>query len=308
MCPQGTCLRSRFVESDKLEMNPRGKLKREEGTAVCTLHCGCLRISRESIFTGLNNFKVLSITDVRFDEQFGFTEAEVRELLQYYHLESHLEEMKTWYDGYRFGNADVYCPWDVINHVDLLLADPKAKPQSYWINTSGNALVKRFIEKADKTTQNEIERLIAGEGIEKQVHLELTYDEIDSSIENLWSVLFTTGYLTQDGSTQSGDYRLRIPNEEVRDIFRRQIREWFKAVLSRDTEGLKFFWENFAAGNAQAAETYLNKMLSKTISVLDPKGKQKEKENFYHAFLAGILVGNGEWAVLSNRAPASPIF
>ncbi len=262
---------------------------------------GCLRISRESIFTGLNNFKVLSITDVRFDEQFGFTEAEVRELLQYYHLESHLEEMKTWYDGYRFGNADVYCPWDVINHVDLLLADPKAKPQSYWINTSGNALVKRFIEKADKTTQNEIERLIAGEGIEKQVHLELTYDEIDSSIENLWSVLFTTGYLTQDGSTQSGDYRLRIPNEEVRDIFRRQIREWFKAVLSRDTEGLKFFWENFAAGNAQAAESYLNKMLSKTISVLDPKGKQKEKENFYHAFLAGILVGNGEWAVLSNR-------
>lgn len=262
---------------------------------------GCLRISRESIFTGLNNFKVLSITDVRFDEQFGFTEAEVGELLQHYHLEGHLEEMKVWYDGYRFGNADVYCPWDVINHVDLLLADPKAKPQSYWINTSGNALVKRFIEKADKTTQKEIERLIAGEGIEKQVHLELTYDEIDSSIENLWSVLFTTGYLTHDGSTQSGCYRLRIPNEEVRDIFRRQIREWFKDVLSRDTEGLKFFWENFAAGNAQAAEAYLNKMLSKTISVLDPKGGKKEKENFYHAFLAGILVGNGEWAVLSNR-------
>lgn len=268
---------------------------------------GCLRISRESIFTGLNNFKVLSIADSRFDEQFGFTEREVREMLSAYHMEDHMAEMKAWYDGYRFGNADVYCPWDVINHVDLLLADPSAKPQSYWINTSGNALVKRFIDKADKTTQREIESLIAGESIEKQVHLELTYDEIDSSIENLWSVLFTTGYLTRDGSMQSesGRYRLRIPNEEVREIFRRQIREWFQQVISRDTAGLRQFWRDFAEGNAPAAEAYLNKMLNKSISVLDPKGGQKEKENFYHAFLTGLLVGNGEWAVLSNRESGS---
>ncbi len=265
---------------------------------------GCLRISRESIFTGLNNFKVLSITDARFDEQFGFTEGEVETLLRYYRLEEHMAEMKVWYDGYRFGNADVYCPWDVINHVDLLLADSQAAPQSYWMNTSGNALVKRFIEKADKTTQKEIEGLIAGECIEKQLHLELTYDEIDSSIENLWSVLFTTGYLTQDGNTKNECYRLRIPNEEVRDIFRRQIREWFQQVISRD-KGLQNFWTAFAAGDAEGVEAYLNKMLSKTISVLDPKGSQKEKENFYHAFLAGILVGNGEWAVLSNREAGS---
>ncbi len=265
---------------------------------------GCLRISRESIFTGLNNFKVLSITDARFDEQFGFTEGEVETLLHYYHLNEHMAEMKAWYDGYRFGNADVYCPWDVINHVDLLLEDPLAAPQSYWMNTSGNALVKRFIEKADKTTQKEIERLIAGESIDKQVHLELTYDEIDNSMENLWSVLFTTGYLTQDGSAQAGHYRLRIPNEEVRDIFRRQIREWFQQMIVRD-KGLQVFWTAFAAGDAAGVEDYLNRMLSQTISVLDPKGSQKEKENFYHAFLAGILVGNGAWAVLSNREAGS---
>lgn len=212
-----------------------------------------------------------------------------------------MDEMKAWYDGYRFGDADVYCPWDVINHVDLLHAKPEAKPQSYWSNTSGNALVKRFIDKADKTTQKEIERLIAGESIEKQVRQELTYDEIDGSLDNLWSVLFTTGYLTQDGNPQSNIYRLRIPNEEVRDIFRQQIREWFRQVVSRDTERLMTFWKALAAGDAQQAESYLTGMLSKTISVLDPKGSSAEKESFYHAFLAGLLVGNADWAVLSNR-------
>lgn len=161
---------------------------------------GCLRISKESIFTGLNNFKVLSITDPRFDEQFGFTEPEVKTLLKNYNLESHMAETKEWYDGYHFGNVDVYCPWDVVNHVDRLREDPEAEPQSYWMNTSGNSLVKRFVDMADKTTRDEIERLIAGEVVEKSVRLELTYDEIDSSIDNLWSVLFTTGYLTQVGS------------------------------------------------------------------------------------------------------------
>lgn len=181
---------------------------------------GCLRISKESIFTGLNNFKVLSIIDTRFDEQFGFTNEEVKQLLKSYDLESHFEETKEWYDGYRFGNADIYCPWDVVNHVDMLRADPKARPQSYWINTSGNGLVKRFIDKANKTTRDEIERLIAGEAIEKMLRLELTYDEIDNSIENLWSVLFTTGYLTQAGVTEEGAYKLVIPNREVRDVYK----------------------------------------------------------------------------------------
>lgn len=262
---------------------------------------GCLRISKESIFTGLNNFKVLSIADSRFDEQFGFTEAEVKELLSFYQLESHMEEMKLWYDGYRFGNADIYCPWDVINHVDLLKTDPHAVPQSYWINSSGNGLVKRFIDKADKTTQREIERLIAGESIDKAVCLELTYDELDNSIDNLWSVLFTTGYLTQDGRAQDGIYKLKIPNEEVRDIFKQQIREWFKHIISQDTDRLRGLWRAFAAGDAQTVEDNLNILLGKTISVLDPKGDDYDKEKFYHAFLAGLLVGNGEWAVLSNR-------
>ena len=169
---------------------------------------GCLRISKESIFTGLNNFKILSITDTRFDEQFGFTEKEVIELLETYHLDSHLAETKEWHDGYHFGDADIYCSWDVMNHVDRLCSEQGAEPQSYWINTSSNALVKRFIAKANKTTRDEIERLIAEEAIEKAIWLELTYDEIDNSIDNLWSVLFTTGYLTQLGTTEYGEYKL----------------------------------------------------------------------------------------------------
>ena len=180
---------------------------------------GCLRVSKESIFTGLNNFKVLSITDSRFDEHFGFTDAEVKTLLDDYNLTAHYGETKEWYDGYRFGSVDVYCPWDVINHVDRLCGEPNAEPQAYWINTSGNDLVRRFVDKADKTTQGEIERLIAGEAIEKAVRLELTYNEIDNSIDNLWSVLFTTGYLTQAGKVERSVYKLIIPNREVREVF-----------------------------------------------------------------------------------------
>lgn len=180
---------------------------------------GCLRISKESIFTGLNNFKVLSIMDTRFDEQFGFTDSEVEELLAAYNLDSHFTEIKEWYDGYHFGNADVYCPWDVINYVDLLRFDPTAKPQDFWSNSSGNALVRSFIDKADVQTKDEIERLIAGEYIEKEISQELTYDEIDKSIANLWSVLFTTGYLTKQGVTDDGKVRLSIPNREIKNLF-----------------------------------------------------------------------------------------
>lgn len=262
---------------------------------------GCLRISKESIFTGLNNFKVLSITDPRFDEQFGFTEAEVKQILSDYQLEDHLPEIKEWYDGYRFGDADVYCPWDVINYVDLLRYDAKARPQAYWINTSGNALVKIFIDKADKSTRNELERLVNGEAIEKHLRLDLTYDEIEKSIENLWSVLFTTGYLTQAGMTEDGAYKLVIPNREVREVYKLQIQDWFKKTVFSQTEQLQAFWQAFASGDAKGVEKYLNRTLSNTISLFDVKGSEKEKENSYHLFLAGLLIGNAEWLVRSNR-------
>lgn len=261
---------------------------------------GCLRISKESIFTGLNNFKVLSITDTRFDEQFGFTEAEVKQLLQDYHLESHLAEMKEWYDGYRFGAADVYCPWDVINHVDRLTAEPGAKPQAYWLNTSGNGLVKRFVDKANKTTRAEIEQLIAGEAVEKLIRLDLTYDEVDKSIDNLWSVLFTTGYLTQAGMTDEGAYRLVIPNKEVREVYKLQIQEWFKKTVFSNTGQLTAFWKAVADGDTAPIEKYLNRILSNSISVFDTRARKEEKESAYHTLLVGLLAGNADWLVKSN--------
>lgn len=261
---------------------------------------GCLRVSKESIFTGLNNFKILSITDTRFDEQFGFTDTEVRKLLSDYHLEDRFAEVKEWYDGYRFGKADVYCPWDVVNFVDRVKDDPEARPEAYWINTSGNDLVKRFIDKANKTTKNEIERLINGEAIEKELRLDLTYEEIDQSIENLWSVLFTTGYLTQTGRTEKGAYRLIIPNREVREVFRLQINEWFKKSIFTNTERLTAFWKAFEGGDTEGIEQYLNRVLSNSISVFDTKARKKEKESSYHNLLVGILTGNADWLVKSN--------
>ena len=261
---------------------------------------GCLRVSKESIFTGLNNFKILSITDTRFDEQFGFTDTEVRKLLLDYHLEDRFEEVKEWYDGYRFGNADVYCPWDVINFVDRAKDDKEAKPEAYWINTSGNDLVKRFIDKANKTTKNEIERLINGEAIEKELRLDLTYEEVDQSIENLWSVLFTTGYLTQSGRNEDGAYRLIIPNREVREVFRLQINEWFKKSIFSNTERLTTFWKAFEEGDTEGVEQYLNRVLSNSISVFDTKARKEEKESSYHNLLVGILTGNADWLVKSN--------
>ena len=275
-------------------------LKTNEALQFAVL-TGCLRVSKESIFTGLNNFKVSSITDARFDEQFGFTEAEVKTLLEAYHLENHMSEIKEWYDGYRFGDADVYCPWDVMNHVDKLWENPDAEPESYWINSSSNDLVKRFISKADRTTREEIEQLLAGGKIEKEIRLELTYDEIDSSIDNVWSVLFTTGYLTQVGKPKRSVYQLKIPNAEVREVFRYQISEWFKNTVQNDMVGLRPFWKAFSEGNAQGVEEILTETLGRTISVLDPKGSGSEKESFYHAFLSGMLVGNGAWGVFSNK-------
>lgn len=261
---------------------------------------GCLRVSKESIFTGLNNFKVLSIADARFDEYFGFTDEEVKKLLADYQLEERFAETKEWYDGYRFGNVDVYCPWDVINHMDRVIGEPSAKPQAYWINTSGNELVKRFVDKADKTTQNEIERLIAGEAIEKAVRLELTYNEIDDSIDNLWSVLFTTGYLTQAGETREGNYKLVIPNREVREVFIFQIQEWFQKTIVRDEKPMQVFCQAFRNGDAETIRKCLNTILSKMISILDTKARNNQKENFYHGLLLGLLRSEPTWLILSN--------
>lgn len=268
---------------------------------------GCLRISKESIFTGLNNFKVMSITDSRFDEQFGFTDEEVKKLLSDYEMDSHFDEVKEWYDGYHFGRADVYCPWDVINHVDHLRDDGDAKPQTYWINSSGNSLVRRLINRADSSTKDEIERLIAGEAIEKVIRQDLTYDEIENSIDNIWSVLFTTGYLTKIGEVKLADsesyaYKLVIPNKEVREVFVLQIQEWFKAVVANDNDTMKLLSKAILDKDETVLARQLNIVMGRMISILDTKAPDDMKENFYHGLLLGLLRGsNPDWLIKSNR-------
>lgn len=268
---------------------------------------GCLRISKESIFTGLNNFKVMSITDSRFDEQFGFTDEEVKKLLSDYDMDSHFDEVKEWYDGYHFGRAYVYCPWDVINHVDHLRDDSDAKPQTYWINSSGNSLVRRLINRADSSTKDEIERLIAGEAIEKVIRQDLTYDEIENSIDNIWSVLFTTGYLTKVGEVKLADsesyaYKLVIPNKEVREVFVLQIQEWFKAVVANDNDTMKLLSKAILDKDEAILARQLNIVMGRMISILDTKAPDDMKENFYHGLLLGLLRGsNPDWLIRSNR-------
>ena len=259
---------------------------------------GCLRIAKESIFTGLNNFEVLSVLDAQYDECFGFTDAEVKDMLDYYDLSEHYAEVKEWYDGYRFGNTEVYCPWDVIRYCKSLCADPKAIPEDYWSNTSGNAMVSRFIDKADTQTRDEIERLISGEEIVKEIHQELTYNELDSSIENLWSVLFTTGYLTQRGRAGEDQYRLVIPNREIRKLFIKQIREWFRDVSRKDGETLNQFCEAFPEQNPEKIEEIFSDYLWNTISIRDTASSKKE--NFYHGILLGLLGYKSNWLVKSN--------
>ena len=262
---------------------------------------GCLRISKESIFTGLNNFKVMSITDSRFDEQFGFTDSEVKKLLSDYGMDSHFDEVKEWYDGYHFGKADVYCPWDVINHADHLRDDSDAKPQTYWINSSGNSLVRRLINRADSSTKDEIERLIAGEAIEKVIRQDLTYDEIENSIDNIWSVLFTTGYLTRLGKAENGVYKLIIPNQEVREVFVLQIREWFNQIVANNRASTDKMNQGFLEGEAETIQQELTMFLGETIRVFDTKARNEEKEIFYHGILLGILKNYSGWVVKSNR-------
>lgn len=268
---------------------------------------GCLRISKESIFTGLNNFEINSIVDIDHDEQFGFTDDEVMKLLSDYDRSRRYPDVKEWYDGYHFGNADIYCPWDVINFAKKLVSDPSARPSAFWINSSGNDMVKRFVDKADQTTRDEIEKLVAGGFVEKQLRLDLTYDEIDNTIDNLWSVLFTTGYLTKIGEVKLPDsesyaYRLVIPNKEVREVFILQIQEWFKAVVTNDNDTMKLLSKAILDKDETQLARQLNIVMSRMISILDTKAPDDMKENFYHGLLLGLLRGsNPDWLIKSNR-------
>ena len=261
---------------------------------------GCLRISKESIFTGLNNFKVYTVKDVRYNEYFGFTDEEIHEMLAYYGFSSHYESIKNWYDGYRFGSLGIYCPWDVINYCDDLTDGNATRPQNYWINTSSNSIVRQFIDMAKQVTRNEIEVLIDGGSITKKIRQELTYRDLESSIDNLWSILFTTGYLTQCSETDENMTELVIPNEEVRTIFVDQVQEWFKAETTKDNKNLESFCRAFAENNVTAIEEGFTSYLRKTISICDTHAPQKMKENFYHGILLGLFGNMDDWSVQSN--------
>ncbi len=265
---------------------------------------GCLRITRESIFTGLNNLKVLSVSDVQFDEYFGFTDAEVREMLDYYGIGDSYEDVRSWYDGYRFGSVNVYCPWDVICYCDKRKEDPTLFPESYWSNTSSNEVIRRLLEMSTAAARNEMEKLIAGESIVKEIHEELTYRELYQSVENVWSVLFTTGYLTTRSVPDPRNRKIRelgIPNEEIRGIFLRQIQGWMQEVARKDPRELERFCQAFAAGDAPLAEKMFSAYLERTIRVRDTAAGKGWKENFYHGFLLGLLSSQTDWLVTSNR-------
>ena len=261
---------------------------------------GCLRITKESIFTGLNNMNIFSVTDPRFSQWFGFTAGEIREMLDYYGLAYKSEDIREWYDGYRFGSTDIYCPWDVINYVSLLLADPLAKPQAFWINTSGNDIIRRFISMATGSTRREIERLVDGESVAKPVNQNLTYRDLYKNIGNLWSVLFATGYLTQRGEREDGALQLAIPNKEIRQIFAEQILDWFQEEARRDTPRLDAFCDSFPRGDAHTAEELFGAYLARTISVRDAGGRKGRRESFYHGVLLGLLSHREDWVLSSN--------
>lgn len=261
---------------------------------------GCLRVAKESIFTGLNNLRVLTITSKQFDEHFGFLDREVKELLEFYGLSDRFDLVKEWYDGYRFGSEDVYCPWDVINYADSLRSDPDAKPRAFWINTSGNDIIRIFLKMAKGSVQREIEELVNGGTVVKKINQELTYRDLYKNIDNLWSVLFTTGYLTKRGETESEAYYLAIPNLEIRKIFIEQVMEWIQEEARKDTQKLDAFCDAFARGDAEAAEAGFGDYLWRTISVLDTGARREKKEHFYHGVLLGLLGHHEEWDIRSN--------
>ena len=279
------------------------------GSALKTNHnlyfamlTGCLRVAKESIFTGVNNFNTFTITDVDFDEYFGFTDAEVKEMLEEYQLGSSYEDVREWYDGYRFGNVDVYCPWDVICYVNKRRTDPALQPQNYWLNTSGNEVVRHFIEAlGDGVTRTEMERLIGGEIVQKEIHEEMTYHDLYVDMGNVWSVLFMTGYLTQRGRADGNLYNLVIPNREIRNIFTEQIMKMFQEQAEQDGETLGRFCDALEQGNAEEVERCFTGYMRKTVSIRDTFVRKATKENFYHGMLIGLLGFKEGWTVMSNR-------
>ena len=289
-----------YDEMAGLLRNMLGNVLKTNDSLYFAVLTGCLRISKESIFTGLNNLKVHTISDARYDAYFGFTEADVDEMLDFYGLSSHKDVIRDWYDGYRFGDTDVYCPWDVINYCDELLADPGAEPENYWANTSGNDLIRRLLKKANQTTRNDVERLINGETITKAIRQELTYRDVEDSIDNIWSVLYATGYLTCRGRRPGKQMELALPNREVRELFIDLVKDWFEETTQEDSARINRFCAAFPAGDVGTIQEMLGDYLWDSISVRDTAVRVNRKENFYHGMVLGLLSSQGNWIVKSN--------
>lgn len=291
-----------YEEMVDLIRNLLGNVLKTNDSLFFAVLTGCLRISKESIFTGLNNLKVHTISDVRYDEFFGFTDADVEGLLEYYGTSAYKEAVRSWYDGYRFGDTDVYCPWDVINYCDELLADPSALPKNYWANTSGNDLIRRLLRQSNQSVKGEMEELLGGGQVTKQVKQELTYREIDESNENLWSVLYATGYLTgkQVGQADADQFQLWIPNGEIRKLFADLVEEWFQETARADSNRINRFCAAFPAADVAAIQEMLQDYLWDSISVRDTAVRKNQKETFYHGILLGLLRSQGNWLVKSN--------
>lgn len=289
-----------YDEMVNLIRNLLGNALKTNDSLYFAVLTGCLRISKESIFTGLNNLKIHTISDVRYDEYFGFTDADVDEILRFYGLTSYKDVIREWYDGYRFGKVDVYCPWDVINYCDVLLADPEAEPENYWANTSGNDLVRRLLVRSDQTTRDEIEQLIGGGTIAKTLRQELTCRDVEDSIDNVWSVLYSTGYLTCKERLNGKQVKLALPNREVRELFIDLVKEWFQETTLADSARIHRFCEAFPAEDVSTIQDMLHDYLWDSISVRDTAVRMNRKENFYHGMVLGLLQSQGSWRVQSN--------
>lgn len=289
-----------YDEMVNLIRNLLGNALKTNDSLYFAVLTGCLRISKESIFTGLNNLKIHTISDVRYDEYFGFTDADVDEILRFYGLTSYKNVVREWYDGYRFGKVDVYCPWDVINYCDVLLADPEAEPENYWANTSGNDLVRRLLVRSDQTTRDEIEQLIGGGTIAKTLRQELTCRDVEDSIDNVWSVLYSTGYLTLKERLNGKQVKLALPNREVRELFIDLVKEWFQETTLADSARIHRFCEAFPAEDVSTIQDMLHDYLWDSISVRDTAVRMNRKENFYHGMVLGLLQSQGSWRVQSN--------
>ena len=289
-----------YDEMVSLIRNLLGNALKTNDSLYFAVLTGCLRISKESIFTGLNNLKVHTISDVRYDEYFGFTNSDVDELLEFYGLSSYKDMIRDWYDGYHFGDTDVYCPWDVINYCDELLADPGAEPENYWANTSGNDLIRRLLKKANQSTKSDVEQLINGETITKTIRQELTYREVEDSIDNIWSVLYSTGYLTCRRRVPGKRMELALPNREVRELFIDLVKDWFEEITQADSGKISRFCTAFPSGDTDTIQEMLGNYLWDSISVRDTAVRRNMKENFYHGMLLGLLQSQDSWLVKSN--------